>query len=95
MPEYARCLLRPGVITQLGLLTGCIRAGLDLTDIRAANENTESHTITMTVTGDFSPRLAIKTLCPEEAVTFPEIIPLLDYDHTFNTEVHINRTVKM
>lgn len=94
MPEYTRrCLLRLGMIPTLGLLTGCIGAGQDPIDIRAVNDDTETHSIAVTVTGDFGPNTESETLSSEETATLPDMIPLLDYNHRFTIEVDVDGVV--
>jgi len=94
MPEYTRrYLLRVCVIAPLGLLTGCIGSGQDPIDIRVANEDTETHTITVTVTDGFAPNSETESLPSEETATLPDMIPLLDSDFTFTIEVDIDGTV--
>lgn len=94
MPEHTRLrFLRFGAIAPFGLLAGCIGSGQDPIDIQIANEDTETHSIRVTVTGDFAPISEAETLASEETSTIPDMIPLLDYDHTFTIEVEIDGTV--
>lgn len=88
-----RHVLRLSAIIPFSSLAGCVSSGTDPIDIQATNGDTTTHTITITVKGDFTPIAKAESLVSGETETLTDMIPILDYNHTFTIEVNVDGTV--
>ena len=89
-----RSVLHLGTVAGLGALAGCVSFGnSDGIDIEVRNDDAETRTLTVTASGDFEPTAEAATLVPDETELLEDMVPVLDYDHTFAVEVVLEGSV--
>lgn len=92
--RHRRSVLRLAAVAGVGSLAGCVSFGnSDGIDVDAVNEDGESHTVTVITAGDFGPMAEATTLTPGETEAFEDMVPVLDYAHTFTVQVVLDGRV--
>lgn len=75
-------------------MAGCVSFGnSDGIDIEAHNDDGETHTLTVTASGDFGPIAEAATLVSDETERLEDMVPVLDYSHSFAVQVVLDGSV--
>ncbi|WP_277554793.1 hypothetical protein [Halobaculum limi] len=89
-----RSVLRLAGVAGIGSLAGCVSFGnSDGIDVDAVSESDERHVVTAITSGDFGPIAEATTLTPDETETLEDMVPVLDYAHTFTVQVVLDGSV--
>jgi len=78
-------------VVWISLGTGCLGFESDGgIDVSVRNEDTQSHSFELVITGDFQDINRQRTLNASQKVVYDELIPALDYEHEFTVDVAID-----
>jgi hypothetical protein len=87
-----RRALQLGSVVVTSSFAGCMDSGSDF-DVEVQNEDTDRHTFTLTIKGDFQPISRAMTLSEGYSEMYEDLLPSLDYSHDFTLEVVLDGEV--
>lgn len=80
-----RHVLQLSSVVVTSSFAGCMDSGSEF-DVEVQNKDTDTHTFTLTIKGDFQPISRAMTLSEDYSDTYEDLLLSLDYPHDFTLE---------